>query len=144
MKSFKKGDIIRVIKDRHIFNDLVKKGDIAVALSSAYIRFVTGALAREWPENTQSCVTGLGGIEVVYSGSEPEPLEFKPFSIEISTRHEAEIFKAIMHVHNKVADCSFFALDWTPDKEEVREWMIEAKGVAEEYAPGWEKYEGGE
>lgn len=68
------------------------------------------------------------------------PQSFTPFSISVVDRHQGEILKSIMHLCNKVADSSYFNLDFTPDREDVRKYMREMREYLEERCPGYLKY----
>jgi len=48
---------------------------------------------------------------------------FTPYSIPVNDEYEHEMMKSIFHLCHKVADSSYFDLDFTPDREDVREYM---------------------
>lgn len=125
-----KGDIVE-ITDVGIFNVKIKKGDVAEAIGSTNILMLTGDCA-----GMTQATGGFDNVRVL----RPVELPFTPFTLEFSNREEAELLKAIMHLHNKVADSSFFDLYWTPKGEDVRQFMKNTYERIDENCPGWENY----
>jgi len=71
-------------------------------------------------------------------------LDFEPFTIKLRTLKEFEMMKSIMHVKNKVSECSFFELYWTPNGEDVKDFMENVMEELEDHRKGWSKYNKGE
>lgn len=135
--SFNKGDVVEVVLpagEGGVLNPQVRKGDIAQYDGGSQFTMLTGNLKGKVQSNTG------GHCFKLLRAALDEELPFTPFTLEFGTREDAELLKAIMHLHNKVADSSYFNLDFTPDKEDVREFMKATFSKIEDNCPGWEKY----
>lgn len=67
---------------------------------------------------------------------------FVPFTITLNTPEEFEIMRSIMWHTGKVPASSFYDMDWTPDREEVRNFMAKLHTSLREARPKWSKYKG--
>lgn len=136
-KYFNVGDVVVVVKthaEGGVLTRTFEEGDVAEYKGDGEFLFLTGKGKDVTQYNSyHDCFELLRAAKQL-------PLPFKPFSFDITTREQAELFKAVMHVHNKVADCSFFDLEWTPDREDVRQFMKDKYEVLDTNAPGWKNY----
>lgn len=134
------------------------KGDLFVANSSQY--FSEGSIVELYRDDNSDCpmfklVKGSGGFQDtdkaynyyidfkhIYS---PEAEEtFEPFTLTLDTLEDFEVMKAIMHLHNKVSESSFFGMDWTPRPHKVKAFMMDAFDRLDTHRKGWSEYKKGE
>ena len=69
---------------------------------------------------------------------------FEPFTITLDNLEEFEMMKAIMSLHHKVSNSSFFDLEWTPDSVETKLFMKRTATAIQTHRKGWSKYNKGE
>lgn len=65
---------------------------------------------------------------------------FEPMTITLDTLEDFETMKAIMHLHNKVSESSFFGMDWTPRPHKVKAFMMDMFDRLDTHRKGWSKY----
>lgn len=120
----RKGDLVVLVKDDETDTPLfeVIKSDSTYSIGSRF-----------WIEYDK--------LTPVYTQEGEDYVEpYSPFTMTFTDIESFEVMKAIMHLHNKVADSSYFNLDFTPDSETVREFMKQIKSDMDTHHAGWSKY----
>lgn len=124
--KFDVGFIVEISSNDNKFSSKFVKGDRGIISSveengAVSITFFTSHCVPLGDEvRTQYCSHPSEYLRVI---EPPKYKTYEPITITLETIEEAKIMRDIMHLCNKVADSSYFNLDFTADREDVREYM---------------------